>query len=170
MITPTYARATQIADLTRLINTLLHLKHIHWIVIEDAYTENLPVRKLLNSSKILHTYLSVPKKRGVDELLKGVAQRNAGLAWIRKHHDRKTDGIRKTKKVSVWPVVGFMSWLSDYRKFAVDMAGFALNVNVLFDYPNMIFPYDCPPGFQETMFLEQCCQLKELEPMAENCT
>ena len=36
VITPTYARSTQKADLTRLVNTLLHISRLHWVLVEDA--------------------------------------------------------------------------------------------------------------------------------------
>ena len=36
MITPTYARHTQKADLTRLLYTLLHVPNLHWIIVEDS--------------------------------------------------------------------------------------------------------------------------------------
>ena len=35
LITPTYARLTQKADMTRLMYTLLHVENLHWIIIED---------------------------------------------------------------------------------------------------------------------------------------
>ena len=35
MITPTYSRHTQKADMTRLLYTLLHVPNLHWIIVED---------------------------------------------------------------------------------------------------------------------------------------
>ncbi|KAK4299064.1 hypothetical protein Pmani_028618, partial [Petrolisthes manimaculis] len=36
ILTATYKRNTQIADLTRLAQTLMHIPALHWIVVEDA--------------------------------------------------------------------------------------------------------------------------------------
>ena len=36
VMTPTYRRATQLADLTRLAQTLMLVPTLHWIVVEDA--------------------------------------------------------------------------------------------------------------------------------------
>lgn len=41
VITPTYTRATQLADLTRLAQTLMLVKDVFWIVVEDANTKSL---------------------------------------------------------------------------------------------------------------------------------
>ena len=38
VVTPTYARPVQKAELTRLSNTLLHVPSLHWIVVEDSAT------------------------------------------------------------------------------------------------------------------------------------
>lgn len=35
-ITPTYDRVVQMADLIRLAQTLLHIKRLHWILVEDS--------------------------------------------------------------------------------------------------------------------------------------
>jgi hypothetical protein len=43
------------------------------------------------------------------------------------------------------------------RKFAMDMAGFALNVEVLWKYHPIRFNTTSNRGFQETNFLEICC-------------
>ena len=55
MITPTYTRLTQKADLTRLCFTLMHVPKIHWIVVEDSDERTSLVTELLsgkNSCKL----------------------------------------------------------------------------------------------------------------------
>ena len=47
MITPTYARWTQKADLTRLCQTLMHVPSLHWIVVEDSEEKTDLVKRLL---------------------------------------------------------------------------------------------------------------------------
>ena len=47
MITPTYTRLTQKADMTRLCYTLMHVSNLHWIVIEDSTKETPLVTGIL---------------------------------------------------------------------------------------------------------------------------
>ena len=97
--------------------------------------------------------------------------------------------MRYTKKVSVWPV-GLVAWakaefpiLKDNtvvgwktnsapnRPFAMDMAGFAVNTELLFKNERMRFSLLVPAGHLETRFLELAnITLKDLEPKAEKCT
>lgn len=96
--------------------------------------------------------------------------------------------MRYTKKVSMWPVglitkygvsspivrngtiSGFYDGWIGGRKFPVDMAGFAVNVNFLLSRPNASMPYK--PGYEEDGFLKSLSPLNltEIEVMATNCT
>ena len=67
-------------------------------------------------------------------------------------------------------MTNFAGWLAKKRKFAMDMAGFALNVEVLWKYHPMRFNTTSNRGFQETNFLEICCTLDDIEPLADGCT
>ena len=51
MVTPTYGRATQIADLVRLKQTLSLLKDCDWIVVEDAIVINREVQEYIGDYK-----------------------------------------------------------------------------------------------------------------------
>ncbi|GCB62575.1 hypothetical protein scyTo_0004272 [Scyliorhinus torazame] len=97
--------------------------------------------------------------------------------------------MRLTRKVSVWPVglvggrryerplveqgrvVGwYTGWRPD-RPFAIDMAGFAVNLKVILSHPKAVFKRSgSQPGMQESDFLKQITTVQELEPKAANCT
>ncbi|KAG8193285.1 hypothetical protein JTE90_003772 [Oedothorax gibbosus] len=130
VITPTFTRPVQKAELTRLSHTLLLVPNIHWIVIEDAAIKTDLVTNFLAKSQLKFTHLNVPTphpmKMSQDDPSwlkpKGVLQRNAGLAWIRSHVSLQERGVvyfadddntydldifeemRYTHMVSVWPV------------------------------------------------------------------
>lgn len=66
-------------------------------------------------------------------------------------------------------VVGFFDSWPAKRKFPVDMAGFAINVQLLFKYPYATMPYKA--GFEEDRFLSALSiRLDDIEPKAQNCT
>jgi hypothetical protein len=67
IITPTYRRAEQIAELTRMAQTLMHVQNLHWLVIEDAENKTQLVSELLQRSGISHDHLI--GKYACDELL-----------------------------------------------------------------------------------------------------
>ena len=90
--------------------------------------------------------------------------------------------------MSVWPVglVGnlryeapilkngkvhsFFTFWKPQRPFAMDMAGFAVNLKLLFESPNAKFPLRVKRGYLESDFLQMLTQRDELEPKADNCT
>lgn len=57
IITPTYTRPTQMADMTRLAQTLMLVKDIFWIVVEDAAELNSQVSDLLNRTGVPSVHL-----------------------------------------------------------------------------------------------------------------
>ncbi|XP_021916423.1 uncharacterized protein LOC110828218 isoform X2 [Zootermopsis nevadensis] len=101
---------------------------------------------------------------------------------------RLFEEIRTTKQVSMWPVglctkfglsspvvvngtfVGFYDGWVAGRKFPVDMAGFAVNVQFLLKRPKAKMPYK--PGFEEDGFLKSLSPFdpEEIELKAKNCT
>ena len=58
IVTPTYTRPTQLADLTRLANTLRLVEGVHWLVSEDRNTTTRAVGELLEASGLAHTQVS----------------------------------------------------------------------------------------------------------------
>ncbi len=63
-VTPTYARSVQMAELTRLGQTLSSVPALHWILVEDAPKCNPAVGKLLRRlgkhTSSLNTLLQIP--------------------------------------------------------------------------------------------------------------
>ena len=129
LITPTYTRLTQKADLTRLSHTLMHLQNILWILVEDRSSQSELVSNLLSRSGIKHVHLSTetpdvfrlqPGQRKYVQH-RGVEQRNLALDWLRARPSLPTGVVyfmdddntydlelflhmRKVKKVGIWPV------------------------------------------------------------------
>jgi len=130
VITPTYARSVQKAELTRLSNVFLLVPNLHWIVIEDSPKKTNLVKKFLHSSGLKYTHLNIAtpsqmKLKPKDphwSKPRGVFQRNEAITWIRNNLLAGDPGvvyfadddnsysvelfqeISKTKKVSVFPV------------------------------------------------------------------
>ncbi|XP_028676861.1 galactosylgalactosylxylosylprotein 3-beta-glucuronosyltransferase 2 [Erpetoichthys calabaricus] len=208
-ITPTYSRAVQKAELTRLANTFRQVPRFHWIVVEDSNIRTELVSRFLAHSGVPYTHLHVltPRRYKRTGLPRATEQRNAGLAWLRGHRGAQHSGVvffadddntyslelfeemRTTQKVSVWPVglvggrryerplvekgrvVGwYTGWRAD-RPFAIDMAGFAVNLQVILTNPKAMFKRrGSQPGMQESDFLKQITKVQDLEPKAHNCT
>ncbi|XP_046571885.1 galactosylgalactosylxylosylprotein 3-beta-glucuronosyltransferase 1-like [Haliotis rubra] len=98
--------------------------------------------------------------------------------------------MRRTKRVSVWPVgftgglryagpvvkqgkvTGWFTGWNPERPFAIDMAGFAINLKLFFQYPEAQFSnYNVQNGYQEsTILLALHLTLDVLEPLADNAT
>jgi len=213
VITPTYTRFTQKADLTRLSQTFLHVLKLHWILVEDSDKKTDLVSRFLANCGVKYTHLAVrtPKelitKEGDPRWLKarGVEQRNLGLKWIRQNFKNDMKGVvyfgdddntydlkifeqmRYTKKISVWPVglVGGLKWegpickdgsvIKFYtlwkpeRPMPLDMAGFAINVKLLIDNPEVEMDRFASRGYLESSIVSQLATREEFEPLANNC-
>ena len=98
-ITPTYERVVQKPELTRLSQTLLHVRNLHWIVVEDSPNKTELVTSFLQMSGMNYTHLSISSKSiknmpGMKPAWlshKGVLQRNIALEWIRRHSNGTKD-------------------------------------------------------------------------------
>ena len=109
MITPTYKRLTQKADLTRLCQTLMHVDKLEWIVVEDSVKKTKLVLDFLDNCKVSSVHLfvktsenftNVPIKMGDGKLYygvkkpRGIEQRNRALDWIRQtYRHRNIKGV-----------------------------------------------------------------------------
>ncbi|XP_058985463.1 galactosylgalactosylxylosylprotein 3-beta-glucuronosyltransferase P isoform X1 [Musca domestica] len=122
IITPTYRRPEQLAELTRLGYTLKHVANLLWLVIEDANRTSEMVIQTLNRIGVPYEYFLAPmpeEYKSKKAKPRGVSNRNRGLSWLR---ENATEGVfyfadddntydisifeqmRYTKKVSMWPV------------------------------------------------------------------
>lgn len=57
IITPTYRRPEQLAELTRMGQTLMHVRNLVWLVIEDAITPTYLVTEFLDKTGIDYHHL-----------------------------------------------------------------------------------------------------------------
>ncbi|XP_014477532.1 PREDICTED: galactosylgalactosylxylosylprotein 3-beta-glucuronosyltransferase I isoform X2 [Dinoponera quadriceps] len=99
--------------------------------------------------------------------------------------------MEKIQRVGVWPVglvggltverpicicdnatskvIGFnAAWKPD-RPFPLDMAGFAINLELLLKHQEAWFSYDVEGGYQESEILRQIVTRDQLEPLADCC-
>jgi len=130
VITPTYTRPVQKAELTRLATVFVMVPNLHWIVVEDARHKTNLVSGFLQSSGLNYTHLYVETPEDMKLKPKdphwskprGVFQRNEALAWLRNNFKVGEAGvvyfadddnaysvelfeeISGTEKVSVFPV------------------------------------------------------------------
>ena len=122
VVTPTYSRPTQLADLTRLANTLRLVAGLHWLVAEDSNVTSPAVTELLLASGLTFTHLAAlrPPDLVGKVIGRGVFNRRAALDWIRENAEERGviyfadddnsydvrifEEIRTTRKVSVFPV------------------------------------------------------------------
>ena len=130
VITPTYARPVQRAELTRLAQVFVMVPNLHWILVEDAAEKTELVARFLAESGINHSHLHIATPSDMKIKPKdphwskprGVHQRNLALQWLRDNFRVGDPGvvyfadddntysvqlfgeISATRKVSVFPV------------------------------------------------------------------
>lgn len=59
IITPTYYRPTQLPDMTRMAQTLMHVKNIFWIVIDESASQSVHIEELLKRTQIPFVYKKI---------------------------------------------------------------------------------------------------------------
>jgi len=129
VITPTYARPVQKAELIHMVNAFRQVPNLHWIIVEDSSVKTDLVRNVLREYPQNSTQLNIAtpehhKHQPKDKWWKkprGVYQRNLALSWLRENcggrngviyfaDDDNTYSvdlfaeIRGTQRVSVLPV------------------------------------------------------------------
>lgn len=107
VVTPTYARHVQKAELTRLSHTLLLVPNLHWIIVEDSQLTTKMVSKFarklkdeFNFHKLTLLREPTPERFKLKpgepnwKHPKGVWQRNRALEWIHENMlDLDKDGV-----------------------------------------------------------------------------
>ncbi|CAD5223976.1 unnamed protein product [Bursaphelenchus okinawaensis] len=189
IITPVMQRPERIADLTMLSQTLIQLKNIHWLLIEDDDKPHPIVPWFLSKYNIPYTYLYTTN---LGLPCRGWAQRNLAMDYMRQNRDKFEEDavvyfadddnsydlrlfdmyIRKVDYMGVWAVglpgnalvehplvsngrlVGWHTAFRPERNFATDMAGFALNIDVL-TKANASFNLKCTGTTPEDCLLTQ---------------
>ncbi|VDL72565.1 unnamed protein product [Nippostrongylus brasiliensis] len=105
----------------RLSQTLSHVRHLHWIVVEDGEETVPAVSRILQRSRIPHIYLAATTETGLPR--RGWAQRNTAIQYLRENYDRNLSAvvyfadddnsydirlfdsyIRSVKRIGVWAV------------------------------------------------------------------
>ncbi|KHN81300.1 Galactosylgalactosylxylosylprotein 3-beta-glucuronosyltransferase 2 [Toxocara canis] len=190
VITPTHKRPERLADMTRFSQTLSHVKHLHWVVIEDGNHTVDIVQRILDRSGLPYVYFFATTEPGFPR--RGWTHRNQGLAYVRKNYknfnrpavvyfaddDNSYDirlfdkYIRNVKTIGIWAVglsgtalveaphvvngtiVGWDVVYAPKRKFATDMAGFAVNLDLILK-SNASFHRGCIKTVPESCFLQQ---------------
>ncbi|XP_064490763.1 galactosylgalactosylxylosylprotein 3-beta-glucuronosyltransferase 1 isoform X7 [Pseudopipra pipra] len=228
VVTPTYSRPVQKAELTRLANTLLHVPNLHWILVEDSQRRTPLITRLLRDTGLNYTHLNVETPRNYKlrgdmrdpRIPRGTMQRNLALRWLRETFNKNNsqpgivyfadddntyslelfeevrpclelfEEMRSTRKVSVWPVAfvgglryespkvnsagkvyGWKTVFDPHRPFAIDMAGFAVNLRLILQRSQAYFKLrGVKGGYQESSLLRELVTLNDLEPKAANCT
>lgn len=93
-ITPTYKRLTQKLDLVSLCQTIMHIRGLLWLVIEDSKSKSSLVQRVLSRCSVNSVHLNiVTTKQTKKAVQRGVEQRNAGLDWARKYCKENCDNI-----------------------------------------------------------------------------
>lgn len=98
VVTPTYSRPVQKAELTRMANTLLHVPNLHWLVVEDAPRRTPLTARLLRDTGLNYTHLHVETPRNYKlrgdardpRIPRGTMQRNLALRWLRETFPRNS--------------------------------------------------------------------------------
>ncbi|KAI3354459.1 hypothetical protein L3Q82_018971 [Scortum barcoo] len=218
IITPTYSRPVQKAELTRLANTFLHVPNLHWILVEDSQRRTPLVTRLLRETGLNYTHLNVETPRNYKlrgdtrdpRIPRGTMQRNLALRWLRETFNANSsqagivyfadddntyslelfEEVRAAAQFSVWPVAfvgglryespkvnaagkvyGWKTVFDPHRPFAIDMAGFAINLRLILFKPQAYFKLrGVKGGYQESSLLRELVTLNDLEPKAANCT
>ncbi|XP_035635860.1 galactosylgalactosylxylosylprotein 3-beta-glucuronosyltransferase 1-like isoform X2 [Oncorhynchus keta] len=157
VVTPTYSRPVQKAELTRLANTFLHVPNLHWILVEDSPRRTPLVTRLLRETSLNYTHLNMETPRNYKlrgdtrdpRIPRGTMQRNLALHWLR-------ETFSSNNRHSQPGIVYFADDDNTYSLELFEEAYFKLR--------------GVKGGYQESSLLRELVTLNDLEPKAANCT
>ena len=67
-------------------------------------------------------------------------------------------------------ILGWFTYWKPERPFPLDMAGFAINLQLFFLHPDVKFALRVRRGYQESVLLQQLVTQDQLEPLADACS
>ncbi|XP_059041716.1 galactosylgalactosylxylosylprotein 3-beta-glucuronosyltransferase 1 isoform X2 [Mustela lutreola] len=158
VVTPTYSRPVQKAELTRMANTLLHVPNLHWLVVEDAPRRTPLTARLLRDTGLNYTHLHVETPRNYKlrgdardpRIPRGTMQRNLALRWLRETFPRNSSQP------------GVVYFADDDNTYSLEL--FEERSQAYFKLRGV------KGGYQESSLLRELVTLNDLEPKAANCT
>ncbi|KAJ3657716.1 hypothetical protein Zmor_009501 [Zophobas morio] len=165
------------------------------LVVTHLHAKTPPFEQLKDKDPRWKRHRGVEQRNAALKWLRSNLQVNKNNGIVYFMDDDNTYNVKvfeemaKVKKVGVWPVglvgglnaetpildeksgkvKGYKSgWKAD-RPFAIDMAGFAINLDLILK-SEASFSYKMEKGYQESEFLSYFIKKEELEPLADNCT
>ncbi|KAI6196796.1 Galactosylgalactosylxylosylprotein 3-beta-glucuronosyltransferase [Aphelenchoides besseyi] len=216
IITPTHQRPERLADMTRFAQTLMHIRNIHWVVIEDSNATVPAVERILQRSRIPYVYFytttkpGFPRRGWVGLVVSAAVLMQRIATWVSNTFEKNYRNyrrnavvyfadddnsydirlfdryIRKVKTLGIWAVglaggalveaphvengtiTKFDVMYAPSRKFATDMAGFALGLPLVLN-SNASFHQGCVKVSPESCFLSQFkLERKDAQPFGYN--
>ncbi|XP_076274651.1 glucuronyltransferase I isoform X1 [Rhynchophorus ferrugineus] len=166
------------------------------LITTHLVAQTAPFEKLKDSNPRIKRHRGVEQRNAALKWLREnlVLGRDKGVVYFMDDDNTYSiklfDEIAKVRKVGVWPVglvgglnaetpivdaktgkvTGYKSgWLPN-RPFAIDMAGFAINLDLVLEKVEATFSYEMAKGMQESEFLSFFTTKDQLEPLADRCT
>ncbi|KAK9688133.1 Glycosyltransferase family 43 [Popillia japonica] len=171
---------------TNLVVNLLNESHL---IYTHIAAKTPPFEKLKDKDPRWKKHRGVEQRNAGLKWLREnlVLSKNKGVVYFldddNTYSVKLFDEIRKVRKVGVWPVglvgglnaeapvvdttgkvSGYKSGWKPDRPFAIDMAGFAINLDLILSKQDAQFSYKMAKGYQESEFLSYFVTKDELEP------
>ena len=178
VITPTYTRPTQLAELTLLAQSLAHVPFLHWVVVEFSKTSL--VRDFLSSTNIHYEHLDSDgamtgfqsgvnacnglRNKALDYLTTKYSNSSGVILFAnldRTYNSALFEKIRNVEKIGIWKTMfAKEQFTCEPLKFVLPIPKYALNLgSVGFStqllQANLRFPLDISDTDGVSLFIEQ---------------